>query len=378
MALIFSGSAAPLSAANPALTEAGEAIKKNKHAAAVKTLNKALKSRKLSTADMSKALYYRGIAYRALNKPAQAIADLTNAIWLGGLTPGERVDALKQRARAYEAGGVSGRAKSDIAEANRLARNVPQGGVASIPRPATAAKTSGGGGLTSGFGNIFGNIFGGSSKGITSTSNASAPAVSSIAQGTTSAVTTTPGGNPVPVVRNKAKPKPAPVTSGWSTNINQVAQKKADSAPKSSGGAGSFFGNWFGGSSKPKPAAPKAVPKSAPGAIAGQWSTQTAALAVKKPAKRKVKRKARRAAGRYKLQIATVRSRKEASSIVSKLSARHGSVVSRHPARIDEAVMGNMGTFYRVRLEAFASEKSALKTCNRLRASGLDCFPVAR
>ncbi len=406
MALMLAVPGSPSRAADPVLDAASDAIKQNRHAAAVKALDKALGAGKLSTSDMSKALYYRGIAYRALKKPAQSIADLTNAIWLGGLSPAERADALKHRSQAYDSGGESGRAKSDMAEANRLASKLPAKSATSATpakraKPATNAQDSSksstwvttsatqpgaatnkpaGGGLTSGITGFFGNIFGGSSgSGSSGTVVATAPAVNSVTQAPKKAVKPSvkkpakPQVKPAVIARAKPKAPVKQVTTGWAANIDQGAPQGSigQSSPGASGSGGisSYFGNWFGGSSKPAQSAAKPA--------------QTAAVDVKKPTPEKAApqtpaKKAQRPKGRVKLQIATVRSKDEASTIVSNLNANHSTVVARHPARIDEAVMGNMGTFYRVRLEAFESEKTALRTCNKLRATGLDCFPVAR
>ena len=47
-------------------------------------------------------------------------------------------------------------------------------------------------------------------------------------------------------------------------------------------------------------------------------------------------------------------------------------------AVIEEAVMGNMGTLYRVRLGPFASSKEVDSACPRLRDAGLDCLVLSR
>ena len=55
--------------------------------ASIEALSDALRG-SLTSREAAKALYYRGLAYRALGKPGQAIADLDAAIALrNGLTP---------------------------------------------------------------------------------------------------------------------------------------------------------------------------------------------------------------------------------------------------------------------------------------------------
>jgi hypothetical protein len=43
---------------------------------------------------------------------------------------------------------------------------------------------------------------------------------------------------------------------------------------------------------------------------------------------------------------------------------------------VDEAVIGSMGTFYRVRINGYASQDEPRSLCNKLRTSGLDCLVV--
>jgi|GEM_PF-2806926 len=426
---------APAMAENQALTTANAALKSGKFSFVVKTIDKALKSGSLDTKDMSRALLYRGLAYQSLNKSAQSISDLTNAVWMGGLTQSEKAEALKYRARAFDAGGISARAKSDKADAARLASGLPKTGtLVGVPanpiKTASKPKSGFGSGIGTGISDFFGNIIPGSSTPkkpalpATSLPIVKAPKIIAPAPAVVASVPKVVAAAPVVVAAPKAAVKavaPAvqptttrtvastrsaasiaaskarsaardaaitrqtqitanPATSAWSTDINQVASAPAKKTNSGSGlglgGVTDFFGNIFGGTktattvkkSAPAPKTTAQIPvvKSAP--------VRTAALDIKK-AQPTAKAPAQ---GRYKLQIATVRSKEEASTIMASLRSRYGSVVAKHPARIDEAVVGNMGTFYRVRLEAFDSKKTALRTCNKLRASGLDCFPVAR
>ena len=62
----------------------------------------------LPSAQMPRALYYRGLAFRKAGKPGFAVSDLTSALWLkGGLSEAERADAIKVRALAYNEAGIS-------------------------------------------------------------------------------------------------------------------------------------------------------------------------------------------------------------------------------------------------------------------------------
>lgn len=84
------------------------------------------------------------------------------------------------------------------------------------------------------------------------------------------------------------------------------------------------------------------------------------------------------AAGKYKLQVAAVRSREEAERLAQTLHGyqpvRDGTV----SPEIDEAVIGSMGTFYRVRLGPYADAKEPGQLCKTLRPQGFDCLVVTQ
>ena len=74
---------------------------------AVKTLDVALHGG-LSSQQVARAFYYRGLANRKLGKPGLAISDFTSAVWLkDGLAGPEREAALKNRVAAYQDAGIS-------------------------------------------------------------------------------------------------------------------------------------------------------------------------------------------------------------------------------------------------------------------------------
>jgi len=84
------------------------------------------------------------------------------------------------------------------------------------------------------------------------------------------------------------------------------------------------------------------------------------------------------AGGKYKLQVAAVRSREEAERLTQSLqgypAVRDGIVT----AQIDEAVIGSMGTFYRVRLGPYANASEPNQLCKTLRPQGFDCLVVTQ
>ena len=70
-----------------------------------------------------------------------------------------------------------------------------------------------------------------------------------------------------------------------------------------------------------------------------------------------------------------MRTEAEAQALVAK-AKREAALASRQAA-IDQAVLGNMGAFYRVRFGPFASAQETQAVCDKLRGSGIDCRPVA-
>ena len=71
-----------------------------------------------------------------------------------------------------------------------------------------------------------------------------------------------------------------------------------------------------------------------------------------------------------------MRSRAEAEQLAQNLVAQHGADLANHVPTVDEAVIGSMGTFYRVRIGGYASQEEPRGLCNKLRSSGLDCLVV--
>jgi cell division septation protein DedD len=82
--------------------------------------------------------------------------------------------------------------------------------------------------------------------------------------------------------------------------------------------------------------------------------------------------------GKYRLQVAAVRSRSEAEALAGLLVGRHGDQLGgRHP-EVDESVIGSMGTFYRVRLGPYASAQEPEQLCAALRSDGFDCLVLGQ
>jgi hypothetical protein len=291
---------------------------------AVQALTATLAGGNLPAGMMAKALLYRGIAYRQQHKPAQAIADLTSALWLkGGLSETDRADALRQRASAYQEAGLSESGQATVAA------------VPGAARPKTQTTSS---------------LF---SWGAGETTPASAPTHSA-----------------------SLAPEPSSV-----------------SAPQSESGGWNLFGNLFGGGSPASaPATKTATPESAPSpaqaaaltpAMKG-WSSntqvhgapaqiETSAIAAKPEARPEA-----RPEGRFRVQLAIVRSQEEAQAVATKVKREHAQVLAAWEPQIDQAVIGNMGAFFRVRVGPFATPSEGQAVCAKLKGSGLDCLLVTQ
>jgi hypothetical protein len=64
--------------------------------------------------------------------------------------------------------------------------------------------------------------------------------------------------------------------------------------------------------------------------------------------------------------------------MASKIKSQYGQAVGQREPEIDEAVVGNMGSFYRVRVGPFASPQEGQAACAKLKGSGLDCLVVTQ
>jgi SPOR domain len=304
--------------AQRAIDAALKLVEAGKSEAAMQALTATLAGGNLPPAIMAKALLYRGIAYRQQQKPAQAIADLTSALWLkGGLSETDRTDALRQRASAYQEAGLSASGQATVPA------------VPGAVRPKTQTSSS---------------VF---SWGAADT----APA-------------------PVPAHTASLAPEPA-----------------ATSAPQSESGGWNLFGNLFGGGSSTPSSAPPVKTTTAASApspaqtaeerpAAKGWSSNTQVRSA--PSQIETSAMAARPEGRFRVQLAIVRSQDEAQAVVAKVKREHAGVLAGGEPLIDQAVIGNMGSFYRVRVGPFATQYEGQAVCAKLKGSGVDCLLVTQ
>ena len=387
-----------IAAAQRSYESGTKSFEAGKMSEAVGSLSAALAGGGLPSQQMAKALYYRGVAYRKQGKPAQAMSDLTTAIWVsGGLSDAERAQAIENRQGAYREAGLGDAPPSDTRPGAIASTTKAQ--VVPAESPATQA--------------------------------AAAPAAAprAVAAPATNWQTATTESAPAPAATSDAYvPSPGPpapalsaVPSESSTNSDpaESAPSPLADAGKSIAQAGNnigkFFSNVFnGGTTTPAQAEAPAVPRTAEaltssspvmtaatpdGAPAADWSdatkvktTSAGARAVatgppqatasistgaigQAPTPRPV---ANEPKGKFRLQVAAVRSRAEADGLAQKLRTQHGQGLGGREPVVDEAIIGNFGTFYRVRLGPYADANEPGKLCSSLKTSGFDCLVVSQ
>jgi hypothetical protein len=309
--------------AQRAIEAAAKLLEAGKADPALQALTTVISGGNLPPAIMAKALYYRGIAYRQEKKPAQAIADLTGALWLkGGLGQNDRADALKQRTSAYQEAGLADGGET-------VAAAIPSS--ASAPRPATRT--------------------------------------ASAAQGWGPSTSTPegPGNSPAP---QAAAAPPQQSGGGWSIT-NPFAGLFGASSPAS---------NPPPQKPPPPPTTASIVPAqsaSAPPVQTSAWSRNTEVRGGQAPVATAAAAPPAKPEGRFRVQVGMVRSESEAQALAAKVKREHAALVAREP-EIDQTVVGNMGSFYRVRVGPFATQADGQAACAKLRGSGLDCLVVTQ
>ena len=454
-------------AANQRAYSAGvRAFESGDMATAEKQLTTALSGGGLPSAQMARALYFRGSASRRLGKPAQAISDLTTAVWLkGGLSDAERAKATEERQLAYREAGLGDTPPPIGAAPLDQSPTTPTPGAAPQAKPGTQVAVVG----PSGFWNNMSMpslptiAIPGMSSSSTTPAQPAAAAPQAAAEPPAAPAADAAAAAPAPPAGDAPSAPPAeaqsfaaaaPVaapaaaqTSAWATETAPAAAAAPqqistgfapDATPASTGlnampgaspagegslgggstwsnplagtgaAVGGFFSNMFGSSSN---AATDAAVTTGSTAPAGEWGSETTVVnaqtssmvqrgpdspsalpwsaadgpsaggaaqgaAVQKAPAKKVAAKA--SGGNFKLQVASVRSREEADKLAQTLqgypAVRSGAVRT----EVDEAVIGSMGTFYRVRLGPYANAKEPGDLCQTLKPQGFDCLVVTQ
>ncbi|MFD0987405.1 SPOR domain-containing protein [Methyloligella solikamskensis] len=310
-------------------------LRAGRYQSAVQQLTAALGDESMSSRDAALALYYRGLANRKLGRHTQAIADLGNGIFLG-LPSTDRVAAQVERGFAYRDLGLAEESKRELAYAQKAApsqtaRLTQQGGV-NVREVATGTQQVAVGGFWDRLSPFSGT-------------------------------TGTPAKAPPPAQTTTSGPA---ATEGWSTQVATGDQTIPASPPPQAPAPAAA-------PSQPPQAAPAPAPQPEPSGNAitrwfGSWGNsyaeppaQTASTAA--------------GGGGYRLQLAASRSEAEARQLWQKVSSSNPALASKTP-QIEEADVGDLGTFYRLQIGPFSDKAESEKLCNDLKRSGVECFLV--
>ncbi len=357
LSLVFAGVS---NGADASLAAAQKALKSGKPEFAVNTLTAALAGPGLKGGDIARAYYLRGVAHSKAGNKTAAMADFNHALWLKGLSDTERTEAIAARAKLYQQAGVAETAEPPA----------PEVAVVAAPtKPAAAPKV-----VTR---KIVAAVEEPAADGAEIPPNAVEIPVSVEAA---VAETSTWGSKPVAekasngkkmkgaaeltVAEQPAEPAVAPEELPWKNAAAPQAAKTM--AVSQDTPVDSMFGSLFGvASTSPTPAAVSApAPEPAPEQVA---STAPAAAPAPKPSVKPSK-------GTVFLQVASLRSPKEADALAAKLTAEQAKVLGGVGTRVKSVVLGNMGTFYAVHVGPVATAAAGEGLCKKLRGNGVDCF----
>jgi len=185
---------------------------------------------------------------------------------------------------------------------------------------------------------------------------------------------------PPPVVKAEAPPapKPAPVKP-VPAKIEPAPAKpapvKTETPPKS---VAALIQQANSEASKPAPKAPPpaAKPAGAPSVQAtGAPRSLTPPPQVAAAAPAKLVAPATPATnGSYMLQIGAFKSQAEAAAAWKTYQARHAALLSGYSDNVQQADLGEKGTWYRLRVGGFADKEVATALCDRLKADGGACM----
>lgn len=345
--LMAAVSASAFGAETP-LAAAQKAIKSGKPEFAVNTLTAALSGAGLKGGDVARAYYLRGLAHSKAGHQAAAIADLNHALWLKGLSEPERADATATKAKLYHDAGLAASAP-DAAPAERSAKAAPAKAEAVAetaevpPNPAEYPV------------NVEAAV---AEKSTWGTKSGGTKA----AANKTASRKKKPAAAPQMVEQTAVEASAAPEDLPWKDAPAPAAQKTvavADDNP-----VNSVLGNLFGGTPAPEPAT-AAVTKPAPEPAPSEQvvSADPAPKPQAKPGKMTAK------SGLF-VQVASLRSPKEADDLAARLTSEHADVTT----RVIPMVLGNMGTFYAVQAGPVANAAAGEGLCKKLRGNGVDCF----
>jgi cell division protein FtsN len=83
---------------------------------------------------------------------------------------------------------------------------------------------------------------------------------------------------------------------------------------------------------------------------------------------------AKPASGAYVLQIGAYKSQADADAAWKAYKSKHAALLSGYAPDVQQAQLGEKGTWYRLRIAGFSDKDGASATCDRLKADGGNCF----
>jgi len=180
---------------------------------------------------------------------------------------------------------------------------------------------------------------------------------------------------PPPVVKAEAPPAPKPAPAKIEPAPVKPAPAKTETPPKS---VAALIQQANSEPVKPAPAPkappPAAKPAPAPAQATGAPRSLTPPQQVAANAPAKLAAPAAAASGSYMLQIGAFKSQAEAAAAWKTYQGKHAALLSGYSDNVQQADLGEKGTWYRLRIGGFADKEVATALCDRLKADGGACM----
>jgi hypothetical protein len=188
------------------------------------------------------------------------------------------------------------------------------------------------------------------------------------------AADTQPSAPPPQTTASIAPPDPPSTASAWSTTADSATDSPAGGSfktkvaaartkPVKQASATTDSTDWQTASASADQLPTASAPQSQSG-----WSSATSAPAANSAD----------GAGAVFAQVAALRSRSDAQTAADRLASEHTASLAGLSPVVMPTVIGNMGTFYAVRLGPLPDRTAGVQLCAKLRQDGLDCYIVSR
>jgi cell division septation protein DedD len=120
---------------------------------------------------------------------------------------------------------------------------------------------------------------------------------------------------------------------------------------------------------------PAAMVKQPPAPVGGPATAAPRQLGTVAPAASPVPATKPAASGGYVLQIGAYKSQADADAAWKVYKTKHAALLSAYSDDVQQADLGEKGTWYRLRISGFADKDMATSVCDRLKADGGTCIP---